>query len=259
MITPKPVLLPSWPTVNHIHGPDGSQGSTGVSSVALTFDDGPGPYTSQVLDLLDEYHIKATFCLIGRQIHDYRAVVERMIEDHMTLCNHTWDHNESLGKLSPSTIAANLSKTTRAIHKINPHASVAYFRHPGGNFTVTAVSIGEQLGMRPLYWSVDTKDWSKPGVEAIEKSLTHSVHRGSIVLMHDGGGDRSQTLDALKELLPQLVDRFHLIALPTARTVSVRPPPYPAPTPSPTPTPSTPPVSPPTSPSPGGSNAGFRG
>jgi peptidoglycan/xylan/chitin deacetylase (PgdA/CDA1 family) len=240
---PHAVKLPPWPG-NHsqFHGPVNSQVSTGTSAVALTFDDGPGPYTSDILDLLDQNHIKATFCLIGRQIKDYRRLVARMINDGMTICNHSWDHDEQLGHKSVAQIAANLRKTDDAVHAINPKATVAYFRHPGGSFTQTAVSVCEQLGMRPLYWGVDTDDWTMPGTEKIEKSLSTDVHAGSIVLMHDAGGDRTQTLDALREMLPTLAKTYRLAALSTARTSSVIPPPLPAPHPSPPPTPpSTPP------------------
>ena len=163
-------MIPAWPNTPGYRwrGPDGSQGSTGTSAVALTFDDGPGPYTSQVLDLLDKYHVKATFCLIGRQIHAYRAVVKRMIDDGMTLCNHSWDHDESIGKHTAPYIAANLQRMINAVHAVDPTADVTYYRNPGGNFTPGTVRVSELLGMRPLYWSEDTDDWTRPGVAAIE-------------------------------------------------------------------------------------------
>ncbi|HEY1488778.1 MAG TPA: polysaccharide deacetylase family protein, partial [Micromonosporaceae bacterium] len=154
--------IPAWPHHSGMtwRGPDGSQGSTGTSSVALTFDDGPGPYTSQVLDLLDKYHVKATFCMIGRQIHAYRAVVKRMIHDGMTLCDHTWDHDEKLGTHSAPHIAQDMQRMIDAVHSVDKHASVTYFRNPGGNFTPGTVRICELLGMRPLYWHEDTQDWT---------------------------------------------------------------------------------------------------
>jgi peptidoglycan/xylan/chitin deacetylase (PgdA/CDA1 family) len=217
--------IPAWPSQGgmHWHGPDDSEGSTGTTSVALTFDDGPGPYTSQILDVLDEFHVKATFCLIGRQISAYQAVVRRMINDGMTLCDHSWDHDEQLGTHTPQYIAANLQRTVDAVHRISAAATMAYFRNPGGNFTPITARVSELLGMRPLYWSVDTDDWKRPGVAAIEKTIETDTHRSSIVLMHDGGGDRSETVAALRAQLPTLKEHFHLIALPTARTVAVNP------------------------------------
>jgi peptidoglycan-N-acetylglucosamine deacetylase len=217
--------IPAWPKQAGMRwrGPFNSEGSTGTSAVALTFDDGPGPYTAQILDVLEEYHVKATFCLIGRQIQNYQAVVRRMINDGMTLCNHSWDHDEQLGKHTPQYIAANLQKTIDAVHRVDAAAKMTYFRNPGGNFTATTVRVSELLGMRPLYWGEDTNDWRMPGVAAIEKTVLAQTHRSSIVLLHDAGGDRTETLTALRDLLPTLKRRFRLIALPTARTVPVEP------------------------------------
>lgn len=212
--------IPAWPKGSRWYGPGGSMGSTGTRSVALTFDDGPGPETSQVLDLLDAYHIKATFCLIGRQVHAYRSVVKRMIADGQTICNHTWDHDEKLGTRSQDVIMKNLQRTNDAIHAIDADAKIMYFRHPGGNFTNLSVQVCEHLGMRPLYWGVDTRDWDHPGTDKILKTLNGKTHRGSIVLMHDGGGDRSETLAALKEILPIFKDRYTLVPLPTTLTSS---------------------------------------
>jgi peptidoglycan/xylan/chitin deacetylase (PgdA/CDA1 family) len=228
--------IPAWPKQPGMRwrGPFNSEGSTGTSAVALTFDDGPGPYTSRILDVLEDYHVKATFCLIGRQIHDYQAVVKRMILDGMTLCDHSWDHDEQLGRHTPQYIAANLQKTIDAVHRVNAAAKMTYFRNPGGNFTATTVRVSELLGMRPLYWGEDTDDWRMPGVAAIEKTVLTQTHRSSIVLMHDAGGNRTETVAALRDVLPTLKQRFRLIALPTARTVSVDPG-RPAPTSAPSP------------------------
>ncbi|HEY2792194.1 MAG TPA: polysaccharide deacetylase family protein [Micromonosporaceae bacterium] len=237
--------IPAWPHDAGMmwRGPVGSQGSTGTRSVALTFDDGPGPYTSQVLDLLDRYHVKATFCMIGRQIHAYRAVVKRMIKDGMTLCDHTWDHDEKLGNHSAKHIAQDMQRMIDAVHAIDKNATVTYFRNPGGNFTPGTVRISELLGMRPLYWHEDTQDWTRPGTAKIESTVLHQTRRDYIVLMHDGGGDRSETVAALRVLLPQLSHRFHLIALPTTRVVRINPG-KPAPPATPPSTPTTPPASP---------------
>jgi len=240
--------IPAWPSMPGMRwrGPVGSMGSTGTPSVALTFDDGPGPYTSQILDVLDQYHVKATFCIIGRQVNAYRAVVARMIADGMTICDHSWDHDESIGSKPAAYEAANLQKMINAIHSVSQAAQVAYFRNPGGNFTPTSVRVCELLGMRPLYWTEDTDDWKRPGTAAIEHDLLTETHRDSIVLMHDGGGDRSETVAALKATLPTLLKRYHLIALSNARTVPVDPgaPNPPSPPPSDTPPSQLPPPSP---------------
>jgi peptidoglycan-N-acetylglucosamine deacetylase len=197
-------------------GPYGSMATTGSSAVALTFDDGPGPYTSQILDLLERNHIKATFCMIGRQVHSYPNEIKRMVADGDTLCNHTWDHDEQLRTRTDAQIQDELQKTNDAIHAIVPGAKIQYFRNPGGNFGPNTVAIGQSLGMKPLYWSVDPRDWSNPGTQSIINTVNSKTRAGSIVLSHDGGGDRSQTVAAYRTLLPGLKARFTLIPLPVS-------------------------------------------
>ncbi len=195
-------------------GPAGSIAVTGTSAVALTFDDGPGPYTSQILDLLAKYHIKATFCVIGRQVHSYPNEIRRMIADGHTLCNHTWDHDEQLSTRTDAQIRDELQKTNDAIHAIAPDAKIGYFRNPGGNFAANTVAIAKSLGMKSIYWTVDPRDWANPGTQSIITNVESHTRAGAIVLSHDGGGDRSQTLAAYRVLLPYLKPRFTLIALP---------------------------------------------
>jgi peptidoglycan/xylan/chitin deacetylase (PgdA/CDA1 family) len=199
----------------HGHGPYGSASTTGSSTVALSFDDGPGGNTAQVLDLLDQYGIKATFCLIGKQVPANAALVKRIVADGHTLCNHTWDHDEQLRTRSPAVIHTELQKTNDAIHAVVPDAPIKYFRNPGGNFSPQTMSIAASMGMSSIYWDVDPRDWSRPGVQSITSNVIGHTRAGSIVLMHDGGGDRSQTVTALRTILPNLKSRFTLIPLPT--------------------------------------------
>lgn len=207
-------------TPQNTPGPDTSHGplklitSTGSSDVALTFDDGPGPYTAGMLDLLDRYHVKATFCLIGRQVHTYASVVRRMVADGMTLCNHTWDHDEKLRSRTDDQIHDELARTNQAIQSAAPGAKIEYFRNPGGAFGPNTVRIARSLGMKPLMWSVDPRDWANPGTQAIIANVLGHTHHGSIVLSHDGGGNRTATLTAYRTILPNLHGRFHLIAMP---------------------------------------------
>jgi peptidoglycan-N-acetylglucosamine deacetylase len=188
--------------------------TTGSANVALTFDDGPGPYTSQMLDLLDRYHVKATFCLIGRQVKAYAAVVRRMVADGMTLCNHTWDHDEKLRDHPDDYIRDELVRTNDAIHSVAPNAKIEYFRNPGGLFGPNTVAIARSLGMKPLMWNVDPQDWTSPGTQVIIDNVVKHTHRGSIVLSHDGGGVRTETLAAYRVLIPRLRGRFHLVPMP---------------------------------------------
>jgi peptidoglycan-N-acetylglucosamine deacetylase len=220
--TPSPTHRPPAPTPSppsgtaHGQGPYGTMAVTGSSSVALTFDDGPGPYTAQILSLLEQNHVHATFCLIGRQVSAYAADIRRMVADGDTLCNHTWDHDEHLGDKPASQIKSELTMTDDAIHQAAPGALVRYFRNPGGNYTPQTIEIAKDLGMTSLYWSVDPSDWKEPGTQAIINSVIAHTRRGSIVLSHDGGGNRSQTVAAYKVLLPYLKQHFTLIALPVS-------------------------------------------
>ena len=213
----KPPATPTKPSGTATgKGPYGSMATTGSGAVALTFDDGPGPYTSQILDLLERNHVKATFCVIGRQVHSYPNEIKRMIADGDTLCNHTWDHDEQLRTRTDAQILDELQKTNDAIHAIVPGAKIQYFRNPGGNFAPNTVAIGQSLGMKPLYWSVDPRDWSTPGTQSIISTVNAKTRAGSIVLSHDGGGDRSQTVAAYRTLLPGLKAKFTLIPLPVS-------------------------------------------
>jgi peptidoglycan-N-acetylglucosamine deacetylase len=195
-------------------GPGGSITTTGSDAVALTFDDGPGPNTAQVLDLLKQYGIHATFCVIGRNIAGYPAMIKRIVDEGHTLCNHTWSHDLLLSRRTPDQITAELQRTNDAIHAIVPDAPIEYFRNPGGNFSPLTVSIAAGMGMKSLFWNVDPRDWTRPGVPPIINNVLSHTHQGSIVLMHDGGGDRSQTVQALQTILPALQGRFTLIPMP---------------------------------------------
>jgi peptidoglycan/xylan/chitin deacetylase (PgdA/CDA1 family) len=196
-------------------GPFGSVDSTGTAQVALTFDDGPGGNTAQVLDLLKQYGIHATFCIIGRMIAEYSPdLIRREVAEGHTLCNHTWTHDLNLRTRSEAQIRSELERTNDAIHAIVPGVPIRYFRNPGGNFSPLTIAVARSMGMESLDWNVDPSDWSRPGVQSIINNVLSHTHPGSIVLMHDGGGDRSQTVQALHTILPNLHGRFTLIPMP---------------------------------------------
>lgn len=196
-------------------GPYGSRSTTGSLEVALTFDDGPDPsYTPQTLALLRQYQVRATFCLVGTNIERYPELVRAIAADGHTLCNHSWSHDLSLGRLSRAQIAADLLRTNEAIRQAVPDARIAYFRQPGGNWTPRVVSVAHELGMTSLHWAVDPQDWRRPGAGSISATVTSGTFGGAIVLLHDAGGNRQQTVSALRSILPNLTRRFALAALP---------------------------------------------
>ena len=197
-------------------GPGKSLRTTGTSTVALTFDDGPDPVqTPRILELLDEHRVKATFCLVGDQVRRHPDIVRRIAAAGHILCNHTWDHSLTIGKDDPEKIREDLTRTNEAIRAAVPNADIPFFRAPGGNFTDRLVETAYADGMTSLYWEVDPRDWHHPEdedanahVEKVVKGVQHEVRPGSIVLSHDF--NQPGTITAYERLLPWLKQRFTL-------------------------------------------------
>jgi peptidoglycan/xylan/chitin deacetylase (PgdA/CDA1 family) len=217
---PSPMASPSVssPVVATGDGPAGTVRKTGSDAVALTFDDGPWDDTPAVLDLLAQHHVKATFCMVGRQVAARAEMVRRMVAEGHTLCNHSWSHDEMLRTRTPGQIRSDMQRTNDAIRAAAPGAVIGYFRAPGGNWSPDIVSIAAGLGMTSISWTVDPRDWSGPGVQSIVNTVLTKTRPGGIVLLHDGAGP--QTVAALRTILPDLAGRFTLIALPASTSVA---------------------------------------
>jgi peptidoglycan/xylan/chitin deacetylase (PgdA/CDA1 family) len=206
-------------TVSYGRGPAGSKMVTGGRGVALTFDDGPDPVqTPRILDLLAKYHVHATFCLVGRNVQAHPELVRRIVAEGHTVCNHSWKHDEQLGKKSPAAIEADLRRTDEAIHAAAPDAKIRYMRAPGGNFTKPFVAVATRLGMKSLYWSVDPRDWDHSGNESdpahkarVIAAIRKQTRPGAIILSHDFG--QPDTIAAYTQLLPWLTANYTLIKL----------------------------------------------
>jgi peptidoglycan/xylan/chitin deacetylase (PgdA/CDA1 family) len=182
---------------------------SGAKTVALTFDDGPDPvWTPMVLDQLRAARVKATFCLVGSQVRKHPKLVVRIVREGHTLCNHTYDHEMGLGRRPTPEIRRNLEATSREIRRAVPGAKIRYFRHPGGYWTQAAVDVARGLGMVPIDWDVDPRDWETTDAGAISTRVTSAVRAGSIVLLHDGGGDRHGTLAACPGMIKTLKERY---------------------------------------------------
>ena len=170
-------------------------------AVALTFDDGPDPtWTPRMLRLLAWAHVHATFCVVGREVARHPELVRAIVRAGHSLCNHTWSHDEYVARRPPAVMRAELARTQAAIIKaagVRPRM----FRAPGGAWSVALEREARRQGMSPLKWQVDPRDWTRPGVRTIAVSVLATVRPGSVVLLHDGGGDRSQTMVALRYLL----------------------------------------------------------
>ncbi|MCW2643173.1 MAG: putative polysaccharide deacetylase [Dactylosporangium sp.] len=208
------------------HGPAGSITTTGSDAVALTFDDGPDPKnTMDLLDLLKEQGVKATFCVVGFRARDHPEVIARIAAEGHTLCNHSWQHLQNLSEREDSYLMWDLQSTNDAIHAAAPNAKIEYFRAPYGNFTRRLIDFASKLNMKPIYWSVDDDCWmsSRYGVgPAMTNHMTAVVKRdtrpGGIILSHDNG--KPHTIATYRSLLPWLKSMFRLEALPTSQPPS---------------------------------------
>ncbi|GAB2733104.1 polysaccharide deacetylase family protein [Kitasatospora kifunensis] len=174
-----------------------------ADAIALTIDDGPWPvYTAQVLALLRKYDIRATFNVIGTQAHTYKDLIRQLAADGHTVANHTMTHPQPLSKRTAAQIEKEITDAQSVIVDAGAPAPTL-FRSPGGDWSPTIFATAAKYGMTPIDWDVDPQDWKRPGVPKITEKLM-AARPGDILLCHDGGGDRSQTLDALKTVLPAL-------------------------------------------------------
>ncbi|MCO6008968.1 polysaccharide deacetylase family protein [Actinoallomurus purpureus] len=181
--------------------------------VYLTFDDGPGPYTSKVLKTLSRYGARATFFEIGQNVVRHPGLTRKVIAQGGSVQNHTWSHPD-LTRVSASVFRSQVIRTDHAIHAAIGRTPKC-LRPPYGAVDHSVYARARALHKKVVLWTVDPQDWARPGTSAIvHRVLTH-VRPGSVVIMHDGGGNRSQTVAALPKILKTLKKRgytFQLIA-----------------------------------------------
>ncbi|MET9604683.1 polysaccharide deacetylase family protein [Streptomyces sp. NPDC006512] len=182
---------------------------SGANAVNITIDDGPDPrWTPQVLDVLAEHGVKATFCMVGPQAKAHPDLVKRVVAAGHRLCDHSMDHDTKMDKKPVAYQQAQILEAKKLIEEAaGAGAKVEYYRAPGGAFTPDSRRIAAANGMRPLGWNVDTKDFGKPGTAAIVEAVKRGLGNGPTVLFHDGGGDRRQTVAALDQVLAWLAEQ----------------------------------------------------
>jgi peptidoglycan/xylan/chitin deacetylase (PgdA/CDA1 family) len=181
-----------------------SGGSAGLVSngprdrklVALSFDDGPSDYTPEFLRVLREKDVDATFFEIGQEMPGREATLRQILAEGNELGDHTENHVEYPGYSQIAGAARRIEEYT--------HFKPCLFRPPGGGVNAGVLATAGSLGMRTITWDVDPRDWSNPGTDAIYSAIVGSAQPGSIILMHDGGGPRSETLAALPEIIDTL-------------------------------------------------------
>jgi peptidoglycan/xylan/chitin deacetylase (PgdA/CDA1 family) len=177
--------------------------------VYLSFDDGPHPtYTAQVLDILSRYQVRATFFEIGQNATRYPALTRRTHLRGHSVQNHTWSHPD-LRRVSAATFRSQVLRTDTAIRAQTGYTPRC-LRPPYGGVNATVRSRATALGKKIRLWTVDPQDWARPGSSVIARRVLDNVRPGSIILLHDGGGNRSQTVAALPTILRTLKARGYV-------------------------------------------------
>jgi peptidoglycan-N-acetylglucosamine deacetylase len=177
--------------------------------VALTFDDGPWPHTTgQILAILAQRRAPATFFVVGRQVQRYPQLLRRELAAGMVVGTHSYRHPQRFDRLPARRVREEIIRGRRTLDRLG--ARPVGFRPPGGAASATVVAAAGQLGLRTVLWTVDPTDW-RPGVTAdqLVRRVLAAARPGAIVLLHDGGGDRSATVAAL----PAIIDGLRHLGL----------------------------------------------
>jgi peptidoglycan/xylan/chitin deacetylase (PgdA/CDA1 family) len=194
---------------NHFYGPVFSEIRTTQKLVALTFDDGPNPpYTGQILDILKEKQIPATFFLVGQNAARHPELVRRIVSEGHQLGNHTYNHVDLL-KTDRQGIIDEVDKTNKVIAGIIGYAPHV-IRPPHGFRDAVVMATMAEFQLKVVEWSVASRDWLNPGAEVIADRTLGQVRNGSIVLLHDGDGiaataPRDQTVAATRIIIDRLL------------------------------------------------------
>jgi len=189
------------------------EGSERAREIALTFDDGPGPYTPRVLDVLERFRVHATFFEIGEMLRYFSASTVRELRDGDVIGDHTQTHPE-MASLSAHAQHEELFEQMLHVELLGGPRPIL-FRPPYGSYDATTIRQLRTLHLFMVLWSVDTDDYLQPGVAVIAQRALAGARPGAIILMHDAGGTRTQTIAALPIIIHRLRARgFHLVTVP---------------------------------------------
>lgn len=205
-------VAPSTPQRRLAAAPQYYIDDAGPNAIALTFDDGPHPvYTPQVLEILDQYGVQATFNMIGQQIGDNLSLVREVSAAGHVITNHTWDHAD-MRAYPLARVLSEVDRCNDALAAVDQHPTI--FRAPFGYWTPNVFQACAARDLTPLGWSVDPQDWNteRVTVNDIVRTVLDDTHRHDIIIEHDGGGDRSHTVAALRIFLPALLERGFVFA-----------------------------------------------
>jgi peptidoglycan-N-acetylglucosamine deacetylase len=175
-----------------------------LREIALTFDDGPGPHTADILDVLDASGAEASFFVVGTHVPGREDLLRRMVATGHELGNHSMTHTDLAGR--PVTAYREIRTTNTLLSRLTGRTP-RIFRAPYGTVSRGLVAATRLAGLTTVAWDVDSGDWASPGEAAITEAVLRAVRGGSIVLMHDGRGPRAQTLAALPTIVDELTKR----------------------------------------------------
>jgi peptidoglycan-N-acetylglucosamine deacetylase len=188
-------------------------GGGASKDIALTFDDGPGPYTPAVLDVLERLHVRATFFAVGKMERYFSASTVREIHDGDVIGDHTQSHSH-LALLSAHEQHEELFEPLLRLELLGADRPTL-FRPPYGSYSATTMRQLHALHLLMVLWSADTEDYLQPGVPVVVQRAMEGAKPGAILLMHDGGGNRAQTVAALPTIITKLRKQgYNLVTVP---------------------------------------------
>ncbi|GHO48394.1 polysaccharide deacetylase family protein [Ktedonospora formicarum] len=196
-----------------------THGNRALPKVALTFDDGPGIYTQQILAILEKYSVQATFFFIGQNVAQYPMYVRRTLTGGHAIGNHTFTHPH-LPTLPSTAIYEELARTQSSILSV-AETITTIFRPPYGEYTPKVITIANQLDLTVITWSADASDWHdpQPSSTQIAESILDAADNGAIFLLHEGNGNRANTVAALPTIIEGLQERgLQLVTIPQMLT-----------------------------------------
>lgn len=175
--------------------------------VALTFDDGPDPIdTPEVLDILKEKNVRASFFVLGQAAEENPLLLKRLVMEGHEIGNHSFSHDYQQRR-----IVEEIKKTDQTVFAATG-THTYFYRPPGGFLSKNQLETVKKNGNVVALWSVDSKDWRNPGVKQIVDNVMKNVFPGAIILMHDGGYKRTQTVNALGPIIDALRDQGYRLA-----------------------------------------------
>jgi len=216
---PAPTPMPLPTTAPPVEGEPPPTGAPDLSKLAthtddgspivyLTFDDGPSSFTTQMNDLFARYDAEVTYFALGQSVRSYPDIVRASASAGHYVANHTYSH-ESLESMTPEQFMNEVESTKQAILEVagdlfTLDKDVKYLRPPYGATDANTRNYAAALGYAVVMWDIDPQDWRRPGADVIASHIISSVYPGAIVLSHDGGGDRTQTLAAYETAMREL-------------------------------------------------------